>query len=163
MVQNLNMQNFRRQNALANFHAASGTTSAEVTANALHAANDVVGGRLYLEGAGGYNGNGILMSLSLTDYGAVGGQVDVFIYKAEPTSIAGNAAFAESEADGLNRVAIVSIASADWLVIDAGAKVVYKELSVPFIGESLWAYIVARGTPTYSSDKIVALVNTFHE
>ena len=163
MTQNINLKPFRRANAYASMHASSGVASSTVEAYGTLAAGDVVGGRLYFEGAGGHAENGILMSLSLTDYGAVGGQVDVFLYTQEPTNIANNAAFAESADDALNRLAIVSVASADWVAIGAGIKTVHKELSVPFVGASLWGYIVARGTPTYSTDDVLALINTFHE
>lgn len=163
MTQNFSLDAYRRANAQVNFHAQSGVSSAQVTADGTLAAGDVVGGRLHFENAGGFNENGILMNLQLTDYGAVGGQVDVFLYREEPAAILNNAAFAESEADGLNRVGIVSIGAAEWVSIGAGIKTVFKELSIPFVGSSLWAYVVARGTPTYSTDTIVAIVNTFHE
>jgi hypothetical protein len=164
MAQDVNLNPFRRANAAASFHAQSGFASAEVTADAVHAAGDVVGGRLNFVDAGGYNENGILMGLSLTDYGAVGGQVDVFLYSEAPAVIAGNAAFAEVKADALKRIAIVSIAAADWVAIGSGIKTVSKEgLSIPFVGTALYAYVVARGTPTYSADVILAVVNTFHE
>lgn len=124
----------------------------------------MVGGRLALLGAGGHSENGILMGLALTDYGAVGGQVDVFLYSGEPADISDNAAFTESEADALKRIGMVSIASADWVGAGTGVKTVSKEgLSIPFVGPNLYAYIVARGTPSYSSDTILAVVNTFHE
>lgn len=164
MTQNINLNPHRRQNAAASFHAQSGVASAEVVANSSYSAGDVVGGRLALLGAGGHSENGILMGLALTDYGAVGGQVDVFLYSGEPADISDNAAFTESEADALKRIGMVSIASADWVGAGTGVKTVSKEgLSIPFVSPNLYAYIVARGTPSYSSDTILAVVNTFHE
>lgn len=164
MTQNINLNPFRRQNAAASFHAQSGMASADTVANGAYAAGDVVGGRLAFLGAGGHSENGILMGLTLTDFGAVGGQVDVFLYNQEPTVIDDNTAFSESEADALKRIGMVSIASADWVGAGTGVKTVSKEgLSIPFVGPNLYAYIVARGTPSYSSDTILAVVNTFHE
>lgn len=164
MVQNVNLSPFRRANAAASFHAQSGIASAEVEADGEHAAGDVVGGRLAFLGAGGHSENGILMGLTLTDFGAVGGQVDVFLYNQEPAVIDDNAAFTEAEADTLKRIGVISIAAADWVGAGSGVKTVSKEgLSIPFVGNTLYAYIVARGTPTYSEDVILAVVNTFHE
>ena len=163
MTQNVNLNAYRRENAYVRMHAASGRSSSEVTANGTFATGDVLGGRMYFEGAGGFANNGILMALDLVDYGAVGPQVDVFLYAEEPASIANDAAFAEAEADALNRIGIISVGSSDWVAIGAGAKTVHKEMSIPFTGSSLWAYLVVRGTPTYTSDKILAVINTFHE
>lgn len=164
MTQNINLNPFRRQNAAASFHAQSGVVSAEVEANGSYAAGDVIGGRLAFIGAGGHSENGILMGLTLTDYGAVGGQVDVFLYSGEPADISDNAAFTESEASALLRIGVISIAAADWVGAGSGVKTVSKEgLSIPFVGSNLYAYIVGRGTPSYSNDAILAVVNTFHE
>lgn len=123
----------------------SRTFTPVVTAG-IYSANDVVGGRMSFFAGN----NGVLRSVIATDKASVGMACKLYIFDAQPTTLADNAAFAPTEADLKKLIATIAIAGADWVTL-ATRDHVQKAVEIPYRSPSstLYAYLTCDATPTF--------------
>lgn len=135
-----------------------------VSTTPAYTAGDAVGGKLTLASAVRLSGgNGLIQSVVLADKGKQSVALDVVFFNADPsgTTFTDNGALTIADADLLKIVGHVSVAAADYsafvdnsVATKAGLGLAFKLAS----GTSLYACIVARGTPTYTSTSDVQLL-----
>ena len=125
-----------------------------VGAAAFHA-NDVVGAKLTLANAARVAaGSGIWHSLILTDAAKQAAALEIYLFNADLTVAADNAAEATSAADMLKCVGHVVIGATDWKTL-ANASVTSIKAGFPYklpAGTSMYAFIRCTGTPTFTAN-----------
>lgn len=145
------------------------TVAPTVTA-AAYSAGNLIGGKLTLAGAtrnmtdGGGTNTGVIQSLVLSDKANQKAAIDVVIFNADPTNttFSDHAAVALNVADLPKVVGIIPILASDYSSLAAATNAVacVRNVGLGFsipTGTSLWACLIARGTPTYSSTSDLAL------
>jgi hypothetical protein len=131
------------------------------TVAAAYGAGDVLGAPVKLPNAFlDTKGTALLQSIQLLDKDdQAAAQVDLYFFNVLPTTQgADNAAFAISDAEADNIVAVVSVLSGDWNDV-GGAKIASKgaigQLVQGVAGvKDLWVVAVARGTPTQTNNAL---------
>lgn len=133
------------------------STTPTITAGA-YSANDVVGGLLTFQLqppplAGTTPCNGFLRIVSVVDDDNEKAACKLHLFRAQPSAIADNAAFAPSLADLQKRIGVVTIAAADYVTINSNAQALETGLEMEFeaTGGNLYAYLVCDATPTYTA------------
>lgn len=130
-----------------------------VTAGA-YSANDVVGGLLTFEGASrDHDEGGVIKDVIILDDAGQDAALELWLFKETFTAIADNAAWAPSEADLRNLVAVISTSDGTWYA--AGTPSVSRiEVSQRYdlTGTSLFGQLVTRGTPTYAATDDVTVI-----
>jgi hypothetical protein len=125
-----------------------------VGAAAFHA-NDIVGGKLTLANAARVAaGSGIWQSLTLTDAAKQATELGIYLFNADLTVAADNAAEATSAADWLKFVGHVIVAASDYRTLANGSVATVKA-GFPYkaaSGTSLFAFIRCTGTPTFTAN-----------
>lgn len=126
-----------------------------ITAGA-YSANDVVGGELAIPNAMRVpNGTGVLQSITVYDADNEKAALDFYFFQSAPAAaLADNAAFAWTAGDEDLFLGMVSVAAADY-VTATDAVVSVRNIGLPVRaaanGNSLYCYVVATGTPTYTA------------
>jgi len=127
---------------------------------ALYASGDLIANKISLvaavEGDADQRGpvGGLIQSVIITDLGAQSAALDVVFFDTDPTSTTFtlNAAF---DVDDLDLVNIVGVAQVTTYAAFSDNSVGQAlQLAIPFVlpsGNTLYAAIVSRGTPTYAS------------
>lgn len=135
-----------------------------------YATGELIGSEaIVLEGAvGGDAGSklvgGILQSVVITDLSKQSANLDVIFFDVDPsnTTFTDNSAFDADDADLLNIIRTVSVT--DWKAFNDNSQGQAHNLATPFVldtGNSLWAVLVSRGTPTYSATALTLRVGVF--
>lgn len=136
-------------------------TAIPVVSTTAYTAGDVVGTKLTLANASRVAaGSGIVQALMLHSKGALTGSFDVLLFSADPTNstFTDNAALALNVADFDKLVGVVHIT--DWTSLGTPSLGQALALGLPFklaASTSLFAVIVARGTPTLGSTSALTL------
>lgn len=129
-----------------------------VTAGA-YSANDVVGGvqTARIDCPSGY---AELKLVRIGDDADVKAASKLYLFNAEPTTIADNGAFAPTIADLRLLAGVVAIASADYASVNSNAHMVKNGLSVllPVPNNRLWWYLTCDATPTYAATTDLTLL-----
>lgn len=127
-----------------------------VGAAAFHA-NDIVGGKLTLPFAARIaGGSGIIQDLQVVDASKVASELCVYIFNADLTVAADNAAEATSAADMLKYIGHIVVAASDYKTL-ANASVASVKLGWTYkvaSGTNLYAFIRCTGTPTYGANAL---------
>ena len=127
-----------------------------ITAGA-YSANDTVGGLLTFPLAARTNiseGGSILTNVLIIDDAGQDAELELWLFNQTFTAIADNAAWAPSEADLENCIAVVSTTGGTWdaagtpSVIDIECM---RRIDLVAGGTSLFGQLVTRGTPTYAA------------
>lgn len=116
-----------------------------------YAAGDVVGGLLEIPiKSGGHAG--VAGQFEIIDAANQADELTLYLFRKKPTVIADNAAFAPAEADLVKLCGTVSFIADSYKEINSMAWGQVRE-SVWYTAsdEVLYAYIVAGGTPTFTS------------
>ena len=131
-----------------------------ITAGA-YASLDAVGGKLEFENARTpYSNHGHIRRASISDKGQQNALLYLVLFSEDFTATADNAAFAVSDADLLNVVAVIEFAVANYASFDANSFCTTGfagvQMELPFTlaegGTSLFGQLfVKTGTPTYTS------------
>jgi len=106
-------------------------------------------------GTGTETHGGMIQSVILTDLGKQSADIDVFFFDVNPsnTTFTDNAALDVSDIDLLNIVGVAAVT--DWKALSDNSVGQMLNLSIPFVleggGNTLYAALVSRGTPTYAS------------
>ncbi len=134
-----------------------GTTISQtptVTAGA-YTADDAVGGLLTFANAARVSASGgIIKNVLIVDDAGQDAELELWLFNQTFTAIGDNAAWAPSEADLENCIAVISTADSAQGYMAAGTpSVVDIEVSRRFdlTGTSLFGQLVTRGTPTYAA------------
>lgn len=137
-------------------------TAAPTVSTTAYAAGDVVGTKMTLAGATRLAaGSGIVQALLLHSKGALTGSFDVLLFSADPSAstFTDNAALALNVADFDKLIGIVHIT--DWTSLGTPSLGQALSLGLPFklaaSNSSLYAVLVARGTPTLVSTSALTL------
>ena len=136
-----------------------------VSASAIYASGDAVGGLLTFSGLGG-TGMGKILSINIIDKGHQKAATDVLLFRSSVTATADNAPMALSAADALKTIGCFSIVTHDY--VDCGSvSIATKSLGlngfVDGVDDSLYGLLITRGTPTYAttSDLTIQLTVQF--
>ena len=97
---------------------------------------------------------GMVQSVVITDLAAQSASLDVVFFDANPssTTFTDNAAFDPADADIVNIVGVASVT--DWKAFNDNDVGQALNLAMPFVldsGNTLYAVLVSRGTPTYGA------------
>lgn len=127
-----------------------------VSTSPAYSSGDLIGTKLTLANAARIaGGSGYLRSLVLTDKAKQSAQIDVVFFRTDPsnTTFTDNAALVVNATDLLTIVGHVSIVTADWCAFNANSVATKAGLGLEYqlVGTSLYACLVSRGTPTYTS------------
>lgn len=116
-----------------------------------YTAVDVVGGLIEID-AHSAGGGGVLRRLVLVDEDSQAEEYTLYLFNAEPSTIADAAAFAPTVADLRKLIATISIAAADYTTINTFDYVI-KEVDLEYSAPDgkLYAYLVAVATPDYAN------------
>jgi hypothetical protein len=126
------------------------TPSLVVTLNA-YSANDVVGGLITIP-ANSASGGGVIRQVLITDAANQKEPYTLYLFDAEPTTIANDAAFAPTIADLKKIAATMAIAALDYVEVNSLAYAIKSpDLEFSVLGGSLYAYLVAGDTPDYAA------------
>jgi len=119
-----------------------------------YAAGDVVGGLITVNVASA-GGGGVIRGIILTDEGNIGAALTIHVFRAAPTTIANDAAFASAitAADIKKRLRAIPIASGDYDTINIIKQVIKDgdDTNIDFNADdgNLYFYIVCTATPDY--------------
>jgi len=106
-------------------------------------------------GTGNETHGGMIQSVILTDLGKQSAEIDVVFFDADPsqTTFTDNAALDVDDADLLNIVGVAAVTT--WKDFSDNSVGQTLNLAIPFVledgGNTLYAALVSRGTPTYAS------------
>lgn len=136
-------------------------TAIPVVSTTPYTAGDVVGTKMTLANASRLAaGSGIVQALMLHSKGALTGPFDVLLFSADPTNstFTDNAALAVNAADFDKLIGVVHVT--DWTSLGTPSLGQALSLGLPFklpANNTLFAVIVARGTPTLTSTSQITL------
>lgn len=124
------------------------------TATTSYSGGDQVGSLFTLAGAArASGGTGLIVGCVLTDAANIIGSYDVVVFRASVTLASDNAAFAVSDADAKNIVAVIQLAGS---ILLGNNRVAHAyNLSIPYDcsgGTSLYAALMCRTTHTFFAD-----------
>ena len=146
-----------------NLVASSGISISQtptVSAAAIYAANDAVGGLLtFANAALVTGGGGVIKDVLILDDAGQDAVLELWLFNATFTAMADNAAWAPSEADLRKLVGVVSTVDGSWF--PAGTPSVARvEASQRYdcTGTSLFGQLVTRGAPTYAATDDVSCI-----
>ena len=125
-----------------------------VTAGA-YSANDVVGGTLTFG-----TGAAILRAVTITDLAKQAGAYQLVFFKSSPTDILDNGVFDIADADHAKMVGAIHITDtvgADRFDLSDSKLYCRQGLILPFDSGTLYAFLIALGTPTYAATTDVAI------
>lgn len=116
-----------------------------------YTAGDVVGGLLEIE-AHSAGGGGVLRRLVVIDEDSQAEAYTLYLFNAEPSTIADAAAFAPTVADLRKLIGTVAIAAASYVTVNAFDYLV-AEVDLEYTAPSgqMWGYLVATDTPDYTN------------
>lgn len=129
------------------------TVTPTISAGA-YAADDVVGGLLTFRINSAARG-GKVKSVVLLDKADVKATLTLYLFRSAPASIADNAAFALSDDDLPKVVAKVVIDT--YADLPSNAFAIEDAGDAPFVGETLYGYLVCTATPTYGSTSALSV------
>lgn len=128
-----------------------------ITSGSAYATGNALGGLLTLPSMGNFGGAS-LRSVVILDKANQKSALDVVFFGQAFTATADKSAIAISNADALNCMGSVNIATTDWITIGTGAVatkgVGTGGVKLPLIAQadtSFYAQLVVRGTPTFTS------------
>ena len=131
------------------------TVASVVSAGAIYAAGDALGGRLDLTSAVRVSGGtGIIQGITIIDLDQERAEIDIVFFNQAFTATADNAAFDPSDADLANCIGFVKVLSSDYANFNDNAVATLNGIGMPFKCEgstTLYAQMVVRGTPTYTA------------
>lgn len=135
-----------------------------ISSGAAYAAKDAIGGLLTFAGAARSAGGSCRIdSVQIVDKGQQLAAMDVVFFDRAITAPTDNAVFAPTDAELANAVGFVALSAGDYadLSTNAVADVPFGR-EVVLNGSDLYAVLVARGTPTYTSvaDLVVTVTVT---
>ena len=138
------------------------TDTPTITAG-IYSANDAVGGLITFTNAVSPDlRTGTIQAFILIDDGLQSDATELHLFDRAFTPTADNAAFAPSDADLLNHLGYVELATGDYTDFATNSVGFVKNQKLPFVlnGTSLFGQLVTRGTPTYTAtdDLTVKLV-----
>lgn len=122
--------------------------------NTAYDAGDVVGG-LITFAIPGAAGGGILNTVHLSEDDNEGAVLTLYLFRASPTAILDDAAFAPAIADLRKLVYVGAIAAADYSTSNSLKFVTIADINNAFAitGGNLYGYLVCTATPTYAATK----------
>ncbi len=107
-----------------------------------------------------------LGSLIIVDKAKQKADLDLCFYSSSPTVSADNAAFDLTDAMALKTIGCVAIAAADYIDSSSNSTATKRGLSLLMPqsgGQTIFAVLVTRGTPTYGSTSDLVLRMAFYE
>src|SRR5690554_3788446 len=119
-----------------------------------YSANDVVGGLITLNVP-----SGIVRRVKLTDDDNEGAAMTLYLFDAQPTTIANDAAFAPTISDDDKLVAILTLDTTGYFTLNSNKVGWFKgdddriglDIDYEAKQNKLFAYLVCTGTPTYTA------------
>jgi hypothetical protein len=135
------------------------------TASTAYTAGDQVGVQItFANAARATSGGGTIVGATLIDQSDIMGPVDLVIFDATATLAADNAAFAISDADSVDVVAVIQLSGA----IDLGANRIVQSTSIaiPYVcngGTSLFGALITRSAHTFFTAGALPQVNLYVE
>jgi hypothetical protein len=137
-----------------------------VTAGA-YAAGDVVGGRLEFEDAARAAGlGGLITGMTIVDDAGQDSTMELWLFNAQPTDIADNAAFEPPEGDLHNLAGVISTADGSWRAAGTPSACYVSEYLRydPPSGTSLYGFLVDRtGGTLAATDDITIILHTVQD
>jgi hypothetical protein len=132
-----------------------------ISAGSAYADNDIVGGKLMLNGAmGQVNGTGTIASIYILDKANQKCPFDIFLFTGDPNNgiYTDNAGCAPNAADWLMNARKITVLATDyttfgpavgqWAVCDIR---IDEEITGNITNSNIYALVVSHGTPTYGS------------
>ena len=122
-----------------------------ITAGA-YSANDVVGGLITLL-VPSLGGGSTLRRVVVIDDDNEKAALNIYVFTAQPSAIADNAAFAPTVADLQKLIAVIPVAAADYTTVNSNAYAIVPDLGIDVAlnGGYVYAYVVCTGTPAYTA------------
>lgn len=119
----------------------------------IYTAGDAEGGLMTFAGATGARKTGMIATLIIVDKDEEATQTDIACFSATFTATADNAAWAISDADAANLVALISVPAASFVDIGDAKVAVISNVNqvIRTAGTSLFCQMATRGTPTFTA------------
>lgn len=116
-----------------------------------YTANDVVGGLLTFALPSITVAGGLINRVLLTDDDNEQAALTLYLFNAEPSAIADDAAFAPTISDLQKLVAVVDLST--YVAVNSNAYSLVEDINNSFQGNknALYGYLVCTGTPTYTA------------
>lgn len=137
-----------------------------ISAAAVYASGDAIGGKLTFAGATSSKKSGTLNSIVIIDNDKENSAMDLVCFCKDFTATADNAAINISDADAINIIFSVAIAAADYKDIGGASVANLGNLGKQFTlseNTSVFCQLIARSTPTYTLATDLKLVLQFFQ
>jgi len=138
-----------------------------ISAAAIYAAGDALGGRLEFAAAALAGGSGMITKVVIVDEDQELAPVDMVLFDQAFTATADNAPFDPSDADLANVIGYVDVAVTDFAdFTDNSVAAKTSGLRMPFAydlvagGTILYGQLVVRSTPTYTATDDITVIIT---
>lgn len=124
-----------------------------VSTTPAYTAKDAIGGLLDFSAVGRTGVlTGSIEGVTIVDKGQQMAQMDVVLFEATISAPTDNAIFAPSDADLLKTIGLIPIVTGDWKDFSTNSMAsVRVQHPIVLTGTHLFAVLVSRGTPTYTS------------
>lgn len=124
----------------------------------IYTAGDVVGGLITFPlPLGRTMEGGILQSVVLIDDDSEAAALTLYLFDAQPSAIADQAAFAPTYADLQKLIRPVAFASADYVTVGSDDYIIVDDINGVLPVNQLYGYLVCAGTPTYAAPLTIRL------
>ena len=123
-----------------------------------YTAGDVVGGLLTFPVMGRNMDGGILQSAVIIDQDSVAAEMTLYLFDAEPSTIADDAAFAPTVADLNKLIRVVTFAAADYVTVNSLDYLVVDDINGVLPKNQVYGYLVCGATPTFTNDITIRLM-----
>lgn len=132
-----------------------------VISTSIYASNDAIGGRLDFDLLT-CNNTGIVYSLVITDKAKQASAMELHLFNYPFTATADNAVYSPDDTEVANYcVGIIPISTTDWLTNANSSIATIKGIALAVSGTEgvsyLYAQLVSKGTPTYTSTSDLTL------
>jgi hypothetical protein len=142
------------------------TQTPTITASSAYASGNALGGKLTFSSAiynpqptqNNAGGGGIIFNVLILDKDKQSAPIDVVLFKTDFTASTDKTAFDPSAGDMANCVGVISITASDYVTFaNYGIATVNKPLAFRADGAALYAQLVMRGTPTYTTTSSIGV------
>ena len=137
-----------------------------VSAGVAYAADEAVGGLLtFADAARVVGGGGVIKDVIILDDAGQDAELELWLFNAAFTAMVDNAAWAPSEPDLRNLVAIITTSDGAWFAAGTpSAARVEVSQRYDLGGTSLFGQLVTRGTPTFAAtDDITVIIGLLQD
>lgn len=137
-----------------------------VSTTPAYTAKDAVGSQMtFANAVRATGGSGTIMAVQIEDKGQQRIATDLVLFDRSITAATDNAIFAPTDAELAFCIGVIPILAADYYDFSTNSVASQKGVNLPFVlsGTDLFAQLVTRGTPTYTSVNDIVVTLTIQQ